>query len=255
MSENDKFSDSAGVPWEGRSFHQNPFSSDNGEADPELLKALLDFKSASSNQIEVLDAFANARVLIPLIAALGETGEGAHGHKVDKSAELSIVSVRTPDNQIALPAFTSVQSMLRWNAQARPVPNNGRTVALAAVSEGNTRIVLDPGSETEFVIRRPALEAVAQGLPWVSPNLNLEVIGIVDSALESIVEVRNFTLIDADPRATLLGPELEIVIYLAADLAKSRLDEIQSEILREISSSRRFIELVDSVGLKFLPAN
>ena len=255
MSEHDKFTDSAGVPWEGRSFHENPFSSDTGEADPDLLGALLEFKSSSSNQSEVVKAFANARVLIPLIATLGESGEGAHGHQVDKSAELSIVSVRTPDDQNGLPIFTSVESMSRWNPKARPVPNNGRTVALAAVSEGNTRVVLDPGSETEFVIRRPALEAIAQGFSWNIPNLNTEVIEIVDSALANIAEVRNFTLLNADPSAKLLGHELEVVIYLAADLDKSRLGEIQNEFLQEISTSKRFVELVDSVGLKFLPAS
>jgi len=255
MSEQDKFTDSAGVPWAGRSFQENSFAEDNGEADPALLAALLDFNSEHSNHVDVSNKFALARVLIPLIASLGESGEGSHGHTVDKSAELSIVSVRTPDNQNALPVFTSVASMNRWNPNARPVPNNGRTVALAAVAEGNTRVVIDPGSETEFVLRRTALEAIAQGFKWELPNLNVEVIQIVDDALDRFPEVIKFTLLNGDPKAGLIGHELEVVIYLAKDVDSVRLAEIQNLFLSAISSNTRFIELVDSLGIKFLPAS
>lgn len=255
MSEQDKYTDSAGVPWAGRSFQENSFAADNGEADPDLLAALLNFNSENSNQVDIANKFAMARVLIPLVATLGDSEEGAHGQTVDKSAELSIVSVRTPDNQNALPVFTSVASMNRWNSKARPVPNNGRTVALAAVAEGNTRVVIDPGSETEFVLRRTALEAIAQGFPWDLPHLNLEVIQIVDEALDGFSEVVKFTLLNGDPKARLLGHELDVVIYLAMDVNPIRLEQIQNQFLNSISINARFVELVDSMGIKFLPAS
>lgn len=255
MSEHDKYSDSAGVPWSGRSFQENNFASDSGDADPDLLAELLSFKNGSNNQVAIAQKFSEARVLIPLVATLGESGEGAHGHKVDKSAELSIVSVRTPDGQNGLPIFTSVQTMMNWNPSARPVPNNGRTVALAAIAEGNTRVVLDPGSETEFVFRRTALEAIAQGFEWQLPNLNSEVIEIVDKALDQVVEVQSFTLLNGDPKASLMGHELGVVIYLAGNVSPERLGDIQKQFLDAISTSSRFVELVDSVGLKFLPAS
>jgi hypothetical protein len=255
MSEQDKFSDSAGVPWSGRSFQDNGFASDKGEADEELYAALIKFKSTKSNQVEIVEKFAEARVLIPLVATLGESGLGAHGQTVDKSADLSIVSVKTPDNQNALPIFTSVSSMRTWNASARPVPNNGRTVSLAAVGEGNTRVVLDPGSETEFVVRRPALEAIAQGFKWQLPESNPEVVAIVDQALDNIPEVVRFTLLNGDPEAKLSGHELSVLIYLAANLSQDRVTEIEKQFLDGISANQRFVELVDSVGIRFLPAN
>ncbi len=37
--------DSAGVPWEGRSFESNPHAADDGSADPALLAALLRFRA------------------------------------------------------------------------------------------------------------------------------------------------------------------------------------------------------------------
>lgn len=255
MSERDMFSDSAGVPWSGRSFQENSFTSDNGDADEELYGALTSFKAEQVNQADIIEKFAAARVLIPLVATLGDSGLGAHGQTVDKSAELAIVSVKTPDNQNALPIFSSVSSMRTWNAAARPVPNYGRTVALAAVAEGNTRVVLDPCSATEFVIRRPALEAVAQGFKWQLPESNPEVISIVDQALADLPEVVRFTLLNGDPEAKLLGHELSVLIYLLVNLSQDRVTEIEKQFLEEISANQRFVELVDSVGIRFLPAN
>jgi hypothetical protein len=255
VSEKDKYSDSAGVPWAGRSFQENNFATDNGDADPKLLAALRDFILADSGQVEVAREFAMARVLIPLIAKLSESGEGAHGLRTDKSAELAIVSVRTPDNQYALPVFTSVETMANWNSNARPVPNNGRTVALGAVAEGNTRVVIDPGSDTEFALRRPALEAIAQGFLWQLPHMNPEVIQLIEMSLDQVSEIVNFTLRNGDPKARLLGHELEVEIYLTMDVNQVRLGEIQSHLLNSISTNTRFVELVDSIGIKFLPAS
>ena len=63
--------DSAGVPWEGRSFHANPHSGDDGSADPALLAALRAFRDGSGDQVAVVDAYRSARLLIPLLAEKG----------------------------------------------------------------------------------------------------------------------------------------------------------------------------------------
>ncbi|NJI21359.1 SseB family protein, partial [Aeromonas veronii] len=91
--------DSAGVPWEGRSFEPNPHAADDGSADPALLAALLRFRAGEGSQVEVVDAFRAARVLIPLIAEKGEEGVAPSGLAVDKTQELSIVTVAAPDGR------------------------------------------------------------------------------------------------------------------------------------------------------------
>jgi hypothetical protein len=254
-TEPSKFTDSAGVPWAGRSFDINPYSGDNGEADANLIEAISKFQSGQLGSAEVLRAVGQARLLIPLIANLGEGEQGAHGHQVDKSADLSIVTVLTPDNQRALPVFSSVATMTRWNPDARPVPNNGRKVALAAASEGNTRLVLDPMSETEFVVRRPGIAAVAQDLPWINPTSNPEVVDIVNSLLADIGSVESFTLVEGDPSCKLLGQELLVVLYLEPGLSEKQLKELEDGFFEKIANSERFVELVDSVGVKFLQAS
>ena len=254
-TEPSKFTDSAGVPWAGRSFDINPYSGDNGEADANLIEAISKFQSGQLGSAEVLRAVGQARLLIPLIANLGEGEQGAHGHQVDKSADLSIVTVLTPDNQRALPVFSSVATMTRWNPDARPVPNNGRKVALAAASEGNTRLVLDPMSETEFVVRRPGIAAVAQDLPWINPASNPEVVDIVNSLLADIGSVESFTLVEGDPTCKLLGQELLVVLYLEPGLSELKLKQLEEGFFEKIANSERFVELVDSVGVKFLQAS
>ena len=254
-AETSKFTDSAGVPWAGRSFDINPYSGDNGEADPNLIGTLSKFRSGQVDAAEVLSAIAKARLLIPLIANLGESEEGAHGHQVDKSADLSIVTVLTPDNQRGLPVFSSVAAMNNWNPEARPVPNEGRKVALAAASEGNTRLVLDPMSPTEFVVRRPGIAAIAQDLPWLNPANNPEIVEFVNSILSEIGQVESFTLVEGDPTCKLVGQELVVVLYLAPGLTEAELKALEDVFFAQLSQSERFVELVDSVGVKFLQAS
>ena len=149
--------DSAGFPWEGRRFHENAASGDDGSADPALLAALNAFAALNAHpsapdpaepsggaaavhgpahQDAVIDAFRRARLLVPLLAHAGELGETPEGHLVDKTQELSIATVQAPDGRAVLPAFTSVQALSAWNPQARPVPAVGPRIALAAASEG-----------------------------------------------------------------------------------------------------------------------
>ena len=49
--------DSAGFPWEGRSFEANPFSGDDGSADPELVSAIERFRAGQAPVGAVIDAF------------------------------------------------------------------------------------------------------------------------------------------------------------------------------------------------------
>ena len=228
-----KFTDSAGVPWQGRAFDANPFADDDGSARIELIQAIEEFQ-ISGDPSEVFKEFCKSRLLIPLVAALGESGEGANNLKVDKSAELSIVTVSTPDGATALPVFSSVQTMSTWNPSARPVPADAVRVALAAASEGNTRIVLDPTSPTEFVFRRPAIAAIAQGFTWLAPHLDLKLRDEITEAanLDGVVDVNVTT---GDPKSKLQGAELLIELSIRTGLQKTELDSLLSQIAAAIS--------------------
>jgi hypothetical protein len=250
----DRFADSAGVPWEGRSFEPNEYANDAGEADPALIEAIGALRAGTGTAEAVVDAFRNARLLIPLLAALGESGEGAHGQTVDKSADLSVVTVATPDGLDGLPLFSSVAAMTAWNKDARPVPSSAPRAALAAASEGNTRIILDPGSPTEFVLRRVAIAAVAQQLPWSPPHLRQEVGEEFGKIFEPYAAIADFELQAGDPQQLLAGPELLLVLKLAPGLTQDEFDELMKAVAQDLSQSAVVADYVDSLRLKIAQA-
>lgn len=253
MNENinpNRFTDSAGTPWEGRSFEQNSFSDDDGKAPAKLSSVMAAFRSGAADIEQVVDQVRISRLLVPLIATLGESEIGSHGKKVDKSAELSIVTVKSPDDQESLVAFSSVDAMSRWNPSARPVPTDAIRLCLAAASQMSTRVVIDPGSDTEFVIRRPAIAKIAQSLPWVSPNRNPEVLAVIDESIAGEKLVVGFEAKTADPHSVLMGPELEIAITLESGLAPLVVRDLIERISSFWSESEVFATSVDSVAIK-----
>jgi hypothetical protein len=245
-----RFADSAGRSWEGRSFDQNAFADDDGKAPAELIEAIKKFRAGQVGAEVVVDQIRVSRLLVPLLANLGESEEGAHGHKVDKTAELSIVTVKSPDDQDSLVVFSSVESMTLWNKESRPVPTDAIRVALAAASQMSTRVVLDPGSESEFVLRRPAIAKIAQSLPWLPPEKNPEVLNVLEASIageELVVEIKAST---ADPTSRLSGAELEVSLQLkpggVPDLVRDLIERVSSFWSR----SEVFASSVDSVSIK-----
>ncbi|WP_270352476.1 SseB family protein [Microbacterium testaceum] len=242
--------DSAGVPWEGRRFETNPHSGDDGSADPVLLAALVSFRAGESDARGVVDAYRDARLLIPLVAEKGDHGIGAHGLEVDKTQELSIVTVAAPDGRKVLPVFTSVTAMQAWDATARPVPADGRRTALAAASEDTELIVIDPASETEFVLRRPAVWAIAQGEPWEPAHTSPTIFTGLQQSISGELAVLDLAVEPGDPTGRLRGPELVVHLQLMSGLEQEELDAVLARIARRWAADDRIAVLVDSLTVK-----
>ncbi|WP_336646894.1 SseB family protein [Microbacterium sp. USHLN186] len=242
--------DSAGVPWAGRSFEANAHAADDGSADPALLAALLRFRSGEGSQIEVVDAFRDARVLVPLVAEKGDEGVGPTGLTVDKTQELSIVTVAAPDGRRVQPVFSSVDTMRRWDATARPIPVEAIRVALSASSEQTDLIVLDPASETEFVLRRPAVWALAQAQPWEPSFLSPEVFTALRESIAHELAVIDVSVTAGDPEARMRGPELIVTLELTDGLERETLDAVLSRLAQRWAADDRMAVLVDSLTVK-----
>jgi len=245
-----KAGDSAGVPWEGRSFESNPHAGDDGAADPALLSALLRFRAGEGSQAEVIDAFRSARILIPLVAEKGEEGLAPSGLVVDKTQELSIVTVAAPDGRTVQPVFSSVTAMQKWDASARPIPVEAVRAALAASSEQTDLIVLDPTSETEFVIRRPAVWAVAQGQKWEPSFLSPEVFTALQESVARELAVIDVAVEAGDPDARLSGPELVVILELVDGLERDVLDAVLARLAQRWAADDRIAVLADSLTVK-----
>lgn len=242
--------DSAGVPWAGRSFEPNAHSADDGSADPALLAALLRFRAGEGSQSEVVEAFRSARVLIPLVAEKGEEGVAPSGLTVDKTQELSIVTVAAPDGRRVQPVFSSVDTMRTWDATARPIPVEAVRAALAASAEDTDLIVLDPTSDTEFVIRRPAVWALAQGQRWEPSFLSPEVFAALQESVAHELAVIDVSVAPGDPDARLRGPELIVVLELVDGLEREVLDAVLARLAQRWAADDRIAVLADSLTVK-----
>ena len=242
--------DSAGVPFEGRAFQENPGAGDDGSAPPLLREALTRFRAHEVGAAEVVAALHGSRLLIPLVAVRGDEGIGAHGQLVDKTQELSIVTVAGPDGRNVLPAFSSVAALSAWDAAARPIPIDAARVALAAASEGTPLIVLDPGSPTEFAIRSPAFEAVATGTSWTPSYADAAVLDAFLAAGAGEPALHAVQLAPGDPDARLAGPELLVQLSVRAGLEKDELDALLGRLQASWAADPVITARVDSIGVR-----
>ncbi|MEO5919979.1 MAG: SseB family protein [Pseudolysinimonas sp.] len=247
MSENT--GDSAGVPWEGRSFHENPDAADDGSAPERVIEAIRRFRAHEVGLVDVVEALHDARLLLPLLATRGDEGIGAHGQLVDKTQELSLVTAAGPDGRPVLPAFTSTDTMRQWNASARPIPITVPRIALAVAAEGTPLIIVDPGSPTQFVVRRPAFPALATGARWIPC---FEDPGVLDAFLESSSgegELVAMQLAPGDPDARLAGAELLVQLSVREGLDKAELDALVARLGERWAADALIAERVDSIGV------
>lgn len=242
--------DSAGQPWKGRSFEPNDHSSDDGSAPEHLAEALRRYRAREVTEVEVVDAFRSSRLLIPLVAHAGEEGETEAGLKVDKTQELSIVTVQGPDGRTVMPVFSSVAAMSRWNPTSRPVPADGVRVALAAASEHTDLVVLDPVSDTEFAIRRPAVWAIAQSLEWMPSFTDPDVLESFRRSVSSELAVTDVHLRAGDPDARLAGPEVVVTLELLAGLTRPELDAVLARLAQRWAADDVIATRVDSLAVK-----
>nr|WP_274637595.1 SseB family protein [Microbacterium bovistercoris] len=242
--------DSAGVPWAGRSFQANPHSGDDGSADPALLAALTACAEGAGDPVAVVEAYRTARLLIPLVAEKGDEGVGPTGLTVDKTQELSIVTVAAPDGRRVLPVFSSVGAMQRWDAAARPVPAEGVRTALAAVDDDTDLIVIDPGSHTEHVLRRPAVWAIAQQQPWEPSYRSPDVFTALQASVARELNVIDLEVAPGDPDGRLRGPELVVRLRLIDGLDREALDAVLARLAQRWAADDRIATLVDSLSVK-----
>ncbi|MET4159871.1 hypothetical protein ABIC29_003474 [Agromyces sp. PvR057] len=249
--------DSAGTPWAGRSFESNAHAQDDGSAPPHLVAAIARFRAGDGGPVDVVQAFATSRVLIPLLAELGDGGTeiGEHGLAVEKSQELSIVTVQGPDGRPVLPVFSSVDAMRRWNPNARPVPADGVRVALAAADDGTDHVVLDPGSETEFGLRRGAVWAVAQSHEWRPAAESETVREAFARSIATELAVLGVDLVDGDPDMRLLGPELVVVLELVSGLERAELDAVLARLAQRWAADDVIATGVDSLKVRLRAAS
>lgn len=138
------------------------FEDDDGSDDPALAEAL-----ARGDHGAVLAALTGARLLVPVVATLGEVDYDDRGLAHDKTSDMAVALLQGQDGRKALLAFTGTAGLTRWSAEARPMPAATRLVATAALQEGAAAIVLDVAGPAPAVLETDDVRRLAAGLQVV----------------------------------------------------------------------------------------
>jgi hypothetical protein len=151
-----------------RSIPDPGFAGDDGTTAPETLTALQAYDAAPDARHDAtLAVLQHARVLVPVVAILGEAGHDMEGDERglvhDKTSDMAAVLMTGRDGRSALLAFTGTDAMGRWDPQARPVPVTLPAAAEAAVAEGAQALVLDVAGPVSFVVETEDLQELARG--------------------------------------------------------------------------------------------
>ncbi|WP_407709364.1 SseB family protein [Arthrobacter nitrophenolicus] len=258
--------DSAGRPWAGRSLAGDDakihnFDDDDGTADAGYLAAVAGLRAGTGSESSVVASLATARVFIPIVAQLAEEEESAHGLQADKQADMALVTLKAADGRTAMPAFTSAAALSAWHPEARPVAVYAARAALSAVAKGAELLVLDPGADVTFVVRRPAVWALAQQQDWVPSYLDADLAAEMGRAAGSFPAVRRIELMPGRGVASRAadgtaipgggaGPELQVVLYLEDGLDAGGVQQLVAGLQAEWSRNVLFGERVDSIEIK-----
>lgn len=113
---------------------------DDGLPDPQLEAALLAWAHAAGDasgsgdgdQAErraVVEAFRQARVYVPAVAPEGD--------------QLGMIALRREDGLTAIPVFTSIDRLVAWKPDARPLPHVGSVLSSMANEDGYAVALVD----------------------------------------------------------------------------------------------------------------
>lgn len=149
--------------FEGSRVPDPGFAGDDGAADAALAAALTAYDAGTGDRAAVLGALGAARLVVPVVAVLGEVEQDERGLTHDKSSDMATVLLTRPDGRRGLLAFTSTASLAGWDAEARPVPATAATAAQAAIQEGADALVVDVAGPVRFALEGEDLRAVAAG--------------------------------------------------------------------------------------------
>jgi hypothetical protein len=227
------------------------FRDDHGAADPAVTAALGAFAAGQGSETEVLMLLSGGRLLVPVVAVLAEqidtedqpgpdrspgtapgagTGPGARGGARvgggEKSSEMAMPTLIGLDGRRAIPAFTCLDTMRRWQPDARPVPVSARHVWQVAEADA-CAVVIDVGGPVPFAVEGARLSALARGEAPPPPFADPDVHEIISDVLAGQLDVAAFELRPPESGA---DRDLEIVLTLAQGSARRDVTELATQI-------------------------
>ena len=139
------------------------FGDDAGAAPQDVTAALAAYSADPGSYAATLAVLLESRLLVPVVALLGEVEHDEAGLAHDKSSDMATVLLTGRDGRTALLAFTGTEQLRAWDPEARPVPVPTRLAAQSAVQDGADALVVDVAGPVRFVLQGEDLTRVAAG--------------------------------------------------------------------------------------------
>lgn len=138
------------------------FAGDDGSAPAEVREALQRYGADPAGAHHAtLATLQDTRVLVPVVALLGEVEYDEQGLAHDKSSDMAAVMIEGADGRTALLAFTGDDALKAWNPEARPVPVTLRKAALASIQQGGDAVLVDLAGPVMFPVQGEDLQHLA----------------------------------------------------------------------------------------------
>jgi hypothetical protein len=163
----------SGHPGGTRRIPDPGFAGDAGAGDPTLRAALAAYAVDPARAVDVLLALPAARLLVPVVAVLGEAEVDGNGLAREKTSDMATALLTGRDGRQALLAFTGLDTLAAWRGDARPVPVTTAQAARSALQEGAAALVLDVAGPTAYTVEGDVLEALARGWALVRTSEGL----------------------------------------------------------------------------------
>jgi hypothetical protein len=233
------------MPWTGRELRGTGFADDLGEADIDLIAALDD----PQDETGLMDAVAQARLLVPIVAAPTEVDDSgelrAELFALNSATDMAVVTLTSPDGQRALPVFSSLAALSAWDAAARPSPVTSARAAQAAVSERCDVMLLDLGSGHEYVLRPSMVWALAQHRQWLPAHTDPFVAQALSRATAEEADVID-CVGEGDPAGAGI---LRVVLRLRPGLDSAQVQALATRVGEQIATDGEARARID--GLAF----
>ena len=147
-----------------RTLADTPFPGDDGQTDPQLPAILEATRSGRvEDYLRAVAALCTVRLLVPVVATRTVDGEIVGGLRSDKEAEMAVVLLQTGDGRRAMVAFTGLDALTSWNADARPVPVTLDLAAQSARQEGAEALLIDVDGDHPLALDGELLQHLAAG--------------------------------------------------------------------------------------------
>ncbi|MFD7032098.1 SseB family protein [Streptomyces sp. NPDC059917] len=222
------------------------FSDDDGTADPRLSAALSAWAQDRSQEPQVLAALKDARLLVPVVAVLGEVETDPEtGLKREKTSDMAVPTLKAGDRR-ALPAFTSIAALALWDPAARPVAVPLHQALAALAHEKADTLVLDLAGPVPYQLTGSALLAAAEGRTDADPLADPAVTAAVRAA---VVATRSVVRSYLGPAGADADGTLAVVLADGADPAGSARELAEALAADETLRAR----LVRGLDLALLP--